>query len=86
DLDTEVAAFRDRPLGDQRFPYVFLLTTTAAFTPNAFWASVTTPAGCRSRLPSGVRASQSAGWGGRAALRGSESSVSASANSLIAPL
>ena len=24
DLDTEVAAFRDRPLGEQRFPYVFL--------------------------------------------------------------
>ncbi|WP_459959598.1 transposase, partial [Mycobacterium avium] len=27
DLDTEVAAFRDRPLGDQRFPYVFLDAT-----------------------------------------------------------
>ncbi len=29
DLDTEVAAFRDRPLGDQRFPYVFLDATIA---------------------------------------------------------
>ena len=27
DLDTEVAAFRDRPLADQRFPYVFLDAT-----------------------------------------------------------
>ncbi|MFN8034277.1 MAG: IS256 family transposase [Mycobacterium sp.] len=27
DLDTEVAAFRDRPLGEQRFPYVFLDAT-----------------------------------------------------------
>ena len=27
DLDTEVAAFRDRPLIDQRFPYVFLDAT-----------------------------------------------------------
>jgi putative transposase len=27
DLDTEVAAFRDRPLSQQRFPYVFLDTT-----------------------------------------------------------
>lgn len=27
DLDTEVAAFRDRPLGAQRFPYVFLDAT-----------------------------------------------------------
>lgn len=27
DLDTEVSAFRDRPLADQRFPYVFLDAT-----------------------------------------------------------
>jgi len=27
DLDTEVAAFRDRPLGEQHFPYVFLDAT-----------------------------------------------------------
>lgn len=27
DLDTEVAAFRDRPLSEQRFPYVFLDAT-----------------------------------------------------------
>jgi hypothetical protein len=27
DLDTEVAAFRDRPLTEQRFPYVFLDAT-----------------------------------------------------------
>jgi putative transposase len=27
DLDTEVRAFRDRPLSDQRFPYVFLDAT-----------------------------------------------------------
>ena len=27
DLDTEVAAFRDRSLADQRFPYVFLDAT-----------------------------------------------------------
>ncbi len=27
DLDTEVGAFRDRPLGEQRFPYVFLDAT-----------------------------------------------------------
>jgi hypothetical protein len=27
DLDTDVAAFRDRPLADQRFPYVFLDAT-----------------------------------------------------------
>lgn len=27
DLDTEVAAFRDWPLGEQRFPYVFLDAT-----------------------------------------------------------
>ena len=27
DLDTEVAAFRDRPLGEQRFPYVLLDAT-----------------------------------------------------------
>lgn len=28
DLDTEVAAFRDRPLSEQRFPYVFLDATS----------------------------------------------------------